>query len=121
VIPGDSSIIQLFDPLGWAEDPIAEGNVEVGDLSVVLLVAVGGLFKDVLIVLDTVMEPTDLLFEAADFTGLLGVVSGDGCEEPLSDGLENVRVEFWVLKRTALADLSSSTDRVDPEHLKCSR
>ena len=96
VIPGNSSIVQLLDPLGWAEDPIAEGDVKVGDLSVILLVAVGGSFEDVLIVLNMVVEPADLLFEAADFAGLLGIASGNGCEEPLSDGSKNVCVEFWV-------------------------
>ena len=94
--PSDSSVFQLFDPLHWLEDPIAEGNVEVGHSPVVLDVPVGGMFKYVFVVFDVVVEPADLLVEAADFAGLLSVVSGDGCEEPLCDGLEDVGVEVRV-------------------------
>ena len=96
MIPSDSSVVQFLDPLGWAEDPIAEGNVKVGDLSIVLLVAIRGSFDNVLIMLNMVVEPVDLLLEVADFAGLLGVTPGNGCEEPLCDGSENVCVEFWV-------------------------
>ena len=96
VIPSDSSIFQLFDPFGWAEDSITEGNVKVGHPPIVLDVSVGGLFEDIFIVFDVVVEPANLLFEVANFTGLLGVALGDGCKEPLSDGSENVDVEVGV-------------------------
>ena len=39
--PGDSSILQLFDPLCWLEDPIAKGNEEMGHSPVILNVSVG--------------------------------------------------------------------------------
>ena len=93
---GDPSIFQLFDPLGWFEDSIAKGNVEVGYLPIILDISVGGSFKDIFIVFDAIVEPANLLLEAANFAGLLGVVSGDGCKEPFSDGLENVGVEVGV-------------------------
>ena len=94
--PGDSSIFQLFDPFRWPEDPVTEGNVEVGHSPFVLDVPVGGAFKYVFIVFNMVMEPTDLLVEAVDFAGLLGIVSSDGYEEPLCDGSEDVGVEVRV-------------------------
>ena len=46
--------------------------------------------------LDAVVESADLLVEVADFAGLLGIVSGDGCEEPLCNGLEDISVEVRV-------------------------
>jgi hypothetical protein len=96
MVSGNSSIFQLFDPLGWTEDSITEGDVEVGYLSVVLDVPVGGLFEYILVVFDAVMKPVDLLFEAADFAGFLGIASGDGGEEPFSNGSEDVCIEIGV-------------------------
>jgi hypothetical protein len=96
VEPSNSSVFQLLDPLRWLEDPVAEGNVEVGHSSIVFNVTVGGTFKYVFVVFDAVVEPTDLLIEVADFAGLLSIASGDGCEEPLCDGLEDVSVEVRV-------------------------
>ena len=96
MISGDSSVFQLFDPLGWVEDSITKGNVEVGHLPIIFDEPVGGSFEYVFIVFDTVMEPVDLLLEVADFTGLLGVTSGDGREEPFSDGSKDVRIEIGV-------------------------
>ena len=94
--PSNSSVFQLLDPLHWLKDPIAEGNVEVGHLSVVFNVSIGGMFKYVFIVFDAVMEPADLLVEAVDFADLLSIASGDGCKEPLCDGSEDVSVEVRV-------------------------
>ena len=94
--PGNPSVFQLLDPSGQFEDPISKGDVEVGHPPVVLDVPVGGSLEYVFIVFDVVMEPADLLFETANFAGFLGIVSGDGCEEPLSDGSENVGVEIGV-------------------------
>ena len=96
VVPGDPPVFQLFDPFGWAEDSIAKGNVEVGNLSVILNVSVKGSFEYVFIVPNAVMESADLLFEAADFAGFLGIVSGNGGEEPFSNGSEDVCIEFGV-------------------------
>jgi hypothetical protein len=93
---GDPSIFQLLDPLGRFEDSIAEGNIEVGHPPVILNIAVGGLLKYVFVMFDAVMESADLLLEVADFTGLLGVMLGDGCEEPISDGSEDVCVKIGV-------------------------
>ena len=93
---GDPSIFQLLDPFGQFKDPISKGDVKVGHPTIVLDVPIGGSLEYVFIVFDTVVEPMDLLFEAANFTGFLGITSGDGCEEPLSDGSENVGVEVGV-------------------------
>jgi hypothetical protein len=45
MITGDSAIFQPLDPLGRTVDSIAEGDVKVGHLPVVLDVAVRGSFK----------------------------------------------------------------------------
>ena len=96
MVSSNSSIFQLFDPFGQAEDSIAKGNVEVGYVPVILNVSIRGSFEYVLVVLDTVVEPADLFFEVADFAGLLGVASGNGCKEPFSDGSEDVCIEIGV-------------------------
>jgi hypothetical protein len=44
---GDMSIFQLFDPFCWFEDPVAQGDVEVGHLPLIVDVAVWGSFEDV--------------------------------------------------------------------------
>ena len=93
---GNPSIFQLLDPFSQFEDPISKGDVEMGRLPIVLNVPIGGSLKYVLVVFDMIVEPRDLLSEVANFTGFLGVALGDGCEEPLSDGLENVSVEVGV-------------------------
>jgi hypothetical protein len=38
---GDSSILQLLDPLCWLGDPVTEGNEEVGYLPIILDIPVG--------------------------------------------------------------------------------
>ena len=93
---GDPSIFQLLDPPGRFEDSITKGSIKVGHLPVILDVSIGGLLKYIFIVFDVVVEPADLLFKAANFTGLLGVTLGDGCKEPFSDGSENVSIEVGV-------------------------
>ena len=94
--PSDLSIFQLLDPFGQFEHSVAEGNVEVGYLRIVLDVPIGGSFKYVFVVLDVVVKSANLFIKAADFTGLLGVTSGDGCKEPLCNGLEDVSIEVRV-------------------------
>ena len=94
--PGDSAIFELLNPLCWFEDPVAQGNEEVGDSPIVLNVPIGGAFEYVFIVLNTIMEPTNLFFEVTDFDVFLGVASSDGCKEPFFDGLEDVGIEVRV-------------------------
>ena len=93
---GDSSVFQFLDPLGQSKDSITEGDIEVGHPPIILNVPVGGSLEYVFVVFDVVMESADLFFEVANFAGLLGVASGDGCEEPFSNGSENVSVEIGV-------------------------
>ena len=92
----DLPVFQLLDSLGWLEDSITEGDVEVGHSPIILDVPVRGLFEYIFVVFDAVVKSADLFFEVADFGGLLGVASGNGREEPLCDGLEDVGVKVRV-------------------------
>ena len=94
--PGNSTIFQLLDPLCWFKDPVAKGNEEVGYSPIVLEVPVRGAFEYVFVVLNMIVEPIDLLFEVMDFNVFLGVASGNGHEEPLCDGSEDVGIEVRV-------------------------
>ena len=94
--PGDSTVFQLLDPFCWFEDPIAEGDEEVRYSPVVFDVSVRGTFKYVFIMLDTIVEPADLFFEAMDLDVFLGVTSRDSCKEPFCDGSEDVGIEVRV-------------------------
>ena len=94
--PGDASIFELLDPLCRFEDSVAQRDKEVGDPSFVLDVPVRGTFEYVFIMFDPVVESGNLLFEATNFGIFVGVVSGDGCEEPFDDGSEDVGVEIRV-------------------------
>ena len=96
MVAGDSAVFQSFDPFGGAKDSITNGDVKVRYSPIVLDITVRGSVKCILVVLDTVVEPANLLLEAANFTGLLGIASSDGCEEPFSDGLGDVCVEIGV-------------------------
>ena len=51
----DPSVFQLLDPLGRFEDSVAEGDVKVGHLPIVLDVPVGGSLEYVFVVFDVVM------------------------------------------------------------------
>jgi hypothetical protein len=99
VEPGDLTIFQLLDPLCWFKDPVAKRDEEVGHLPIVLDVPIGGTFEYVFVVLDVIVESTDLLVEVADFAVLLGIASGNGCEEPLCDGSEDVGIEVRVCRQ----------------------
>jgi hypothetical protein len=99
VEPGDASVLELFDPFRRFEDSLAQGNEEVGDSSLVLNVPVGGAFEYVFIVFDPVVESGDLLLEATYFDVVMGVASGDGCEEPFDNGSEDVSVEVRVCRQ----------------------
>ena len=99
VEPGDSTVFQLFDPLGWLKDPVAKGDKEVGDLPIVLDIPVGGAFEYVFVVFDLVVESGNLFLEAADFDVFMGITSGNSREEPLRDGSEDVGVEVRVCRQ----------------------
>jgi hypothetical protein len=94
--PGNLTIFQLFNPFCWFEDSVTKRNEEVRDSHIVLDIPVGGAFKYVFIVLDTIVEPANLFLEVMDFDVFLGVASSDGCEEPFSDGSEDVGIEVRV-------------------------
>ena len=94
--PGDLTVFKLLDPFCWFEDPVAQGNEEVGDSPVILDVSVRGVFEYVFIVLNTVVESADLFFEATDFDVFLGVASRNGCKEPFCNGSKDVGIEVRV-------------------------
>jgi hypothetical protein len=50
-------------------------------------------------VLNAIVESADLLIEAADFAVFLGVTLGNGREEPLCDGSEDVGIEVRVCRQ----------------------
>jgi hypothetical protein len=111
MVPSDSSIFQFLDPLGQLEDSITKGDVEVGHPPVVLDISIRSSLEYALIILDTVVEPVDLLFEVVNFAGLLGIASGNGCKEPFSDGSENVSIEVGGAAKvvaTVLGDIGGS-------------
>ena len=97
--PSDAPIFELLNPLGRLVDSVAQRDEEVGDSSVVFNVPIGGAFEYVFIVFDSVVEPSDLLLEATDLNILMGVASGDGCEESFDDGSEDVGVEVRVRRQ----------------------
>ena len=96
VEPSDSTIFELFDPFCRLEYPVTQGNEEVGDSPFVFDVSVGGAFEYVLVVFDLIVESGDLFLEVTDFDVLVGVVSGNGGEEPFGDGSEDVGVKIGV-------------------------
>ena len=98
--PGNPPIFQLLDPFGWFEDSVTKGDVKVGHSPIVLDISVRGSFEYILIVLDAIVKSADLFVEAANFTGLLSVTSGDGCKEPLCNGLEDVSIEVRVSRQS---------------------
>ena len=78
------------------EDSVAQRDEEVGDSSFIFNVAIRGAFEYVLVMFDSVVEPGDLLFEAANFDVFLGVALSDGREEPFGDGSEDVGIKVGV-------------------------
>ena len=78
MITGDPAIFQPLDPFGRAVDSIAQGDVEVGDVSLVGNVAIRGSFELIFIVLNMVMQAPNLLPKVAHFGGSLGFALSDG-------------------------------------------
>ena len=91
---GDSAVFQPLDPFSRAEDSIAQGNVELGNLPVVDDVSFQGSFKLVLVVFDMILQTCGLSLEVMHFDGCLCLILGDCSKEAISDCLEDVRVEF---------------------------
>ena len=92
----DASIFKLLDPLRRFEDSVAQGNEEVGDPSFVFNVPVRGAFEYVFVVFDSIVESSNLLFEATNFDVFLGIALSDGREEPFGNGSEDVGVKVGV-------------------------
>ena len=78
MVTSDSAIFQPLDPLGRVVDSVTEGNVEVGYSPVIFDVAIWGPFKCVFVVLNAVMEPSDLFFKAVYLTGSVSFMLSNG-------------------------------------------
>ena len=78
MITSNSAVLQPFDPFGGTMDSIAKGDVKVGHSPIIDDIAIRGPFKVVFIVLDMVMEPSDLFLEAVHFAGSLGFALSNG-------------------------------------------
>jgi hypothetical protein len=78
MITSDSAIFQPLDPLGRTVDSVAEGNVEVGYSPIIFDIAIGGSVEHVFVVLNTVVEPLDLVLKVIHFTSSLGFMLSDG-------------------------------------------
>ena len=78
VIAGNSAVFQPLDPFGRTVDSITEGNKEVGYLPVIVDVAIGGSVECIFVVLDTIVEPSDLFLEVAHLTGFEGFMLSNG-------------------------------------------
>ena len=96
VITSNSAVFQPLDPFGGPVDSIAEGNVKVGHSPVVLDVAIRGSFELIFIVFNAIVEPSDLFFKALLLAGGMGLMLGNGREEPISNGSEDCCVKVRV-------------------------
>ena len=96
MVSGDSAVLESFDPFGQAEDSVAQGNVELGNLPIIGDVALGGSLKLVFIVLNMILQTHDLSLEVVSFNGCLSFMSGDCGEEVIGHCLEDVWVEFGM-------------------------
>ena len=96
MISSNSAIFQSLNPFGRAEDSIIQGNVEVGNLSIIDDVALEGLLEVILVVLDMILQAINLSLEAFDFSGCLCLASGNNGEETFGDCTEDVQVELGM-------------------------
>jgi hypothetical protein len=75
-------------------DSVAQGDVELGNLPVSDNVAIGGSVKCIFVMLDMVVEPSDLFLKVVHFDSSLCFTLGNGGKEPISDGSEDAQVEL---------------------------
>ena len=77
-------------------DSIAQGDVELGNLPIIDDISIRGSLKLVFIMLNTVVEPFNLIFKVTHFNGSLCLSLHDGAEEPISDGSEDAWVKLGM-------------------------
>jgi hypothetical protein len=94
MIPHNPPIFSPLDLLGRAEYPIAQGDVELGNLSVIDDKSFWGFFESCFIVQDMVMQTSNLSFELIDLNCQSSLLLGDGCKETVGDGAKDVRVQL---------------------------
>jgi hypothetical protein len=68
----------LLIHLAGRRTAIVEGNVKLGYMPVILYVAIGGSVECIFVVLDTIVEPSDLFLEVAHLTGFEGFMLSNG-------------------------------------------
>jgi hypothetical protein len=95
-VAGDSPIIVKFDPFCGAVEPIANWDVEVGDLIVVEDIPHRWLLEGILIVEDGLLQGMDLVFILLGGNSSLDLPVGNGLEEAIGDLLEEGCIDVII-------------------------
>jgi hypothetical protein len=95
-VPCDPSSLQLFDVLRRPVHAIPNWNVEVGEATVVLLVALWDGVECFFILENLVLKVLDLLFVATTLLCVIDVALLEGNGEAASNGTEGGRVHVLV-------------------------
>ena len=91
----DPSIIELLDEAGESLSPIIEGDGEVGEMSVVLLISWQALGKAIVVVIiDLLLKVGDVSLESLHLLSVDVVPNSDGGSESVDDGSK--LVSRWV-------------------------
>jgi hypothetical protein len=88
VVARDCAIVVEANPLCLLIEPIADRDVEVGNLAIVEDVAGGGCVEGVLVVEDLLLQVMDLVFVPLCCDGGGGFPIGDGLQESIGDAPE---------------------------------
>ena len=91
---GDPPIIELLDEAGKSLSSIVEGDGEVWEASIVLLVSWQTLGKTVVVVIDLLLQGSDVSLESLHLLSVDVVPNSDGGSESVDDGPE--LVSGWV-------------------------
>ena len=99
--PCNSPIVKLFDETGESLCSIVEGDGEVWETSVVLLISGWALGEPVAIVIDLLLEHCDLSLESFHLLSVDIVSNPDGVSKSVDDALELV----WGWVRSGSEDV----------------
>ena len=83
--PGDPSIIELFDETGESLSSIIEGDGEVGELPIVLLISGRTLGKPISVVINLLLEVGDVGLEPLHLLSVDVISNPDHGSEPIDD------------------------------------
>jgi len=90
------TIVIELNPLGRAREPVAAGNVEVGDAPIVDRVPFRGSFEGFLVLEDLFLKPLNLLSEPSVLHGGVGFVVGDGCKKSIHNRAKEFHVNVRI-------------------------